>query len=88
MKFVVYSKDDCPWCTQAKQLLSRYGYVFDEYKLNVDYTREELSELLPEGTRLTVPQVFVDGHRIGGYEDLLEYFTMPFFTMKEVQHDS
>jgi glutaredoxin len=46
---------------------------YEEKKLGVDFTREELKALLPEHLPLTVPQIFVYNKRIGGYEDLVEY---------------
>jgi peroxiredoxin len=72
--YVVYTKDACPWCVKAKQLLLDCGLEYKELKLGIDYDREELRKLVPEDIiRLTVPQVFVYNTRIGGYEDLVKY---------------
>jgi glutaredoxin len=49
------------------------GVKYQEFKLGIDYTREELKALLPENLPLTAPQVFIYNKRIGGYEDLAEY---------------
>lgn len=73
MKIVVYSKPNCPWCVKAKELMNKLHMSYDEKVLDVDYTRDELRELVSEHLPLTVPQVFIDGHRIGGYEDFAEW---------------
>jgi glutaredoxin len=46
---------------------------YDEKILDVDYTRDELKQLVPENLPLTVPQIFVYNNRIGGYEDFAEW---------------
>ncbi len=73
MKIKLYSKDDCPWCVKAKELMNRLHLEYVEFKLGKDFTREELRELVPENLPLTVPQIFVYNKRIGGYEDFAEY---------------
>ena len=72
--FKIYTKDDCPWCDLAKDLLKRKGHNFKELKLGIDFTREELASILPAKLKLTVPQVFLNDTRIGGYENLKDYF--------------
>lgn len=71
--YKMYSKDDCPWCVKAKDLLNNVGVEFKELKLGVDYQKEDLRELLGDNLPLTVPQVYINDKRIGGYEDLAEY---------------
>lgn len=71
--YKMYSKDDCPWCVKAKDLLNNVGVEFKELKLGVDYQKEDLRELLGDNLPLTVPQVYINNKRIGGYEDLAEY---------------
>jgi glutaredoxin len=71
--YKMYTKDNCPWCVKAKQLLNSCGVQYKELKLGVDYQREDLQALLPKSLPLTVPQVFVYNKRVGGYEDLAEY---------------
>lgn len=73
MHIVIYSKPNCPWCVKAKELMNRLGIKYDEKILEQDYTRDYLRLLVPENLPLTVPQIFVDGHRIGGYEDFAEW---------------
>ena len=73
MKIKLYSKDNCPWCVKAKELMNKLHLEYVEFKLGKDFTREELRELVPENLPLTVPQIFVYNKRIGGYEDFAEY---------------
>lgn len=69
-KITLYSKPDCPWCVKAKQLLNELGFEYTELVLGEHYTKDDLKAKLPFVIRLTVPQVFIDGDHIGGYEDL------------------
>ena len=72
--YKLYSKDNCSWCVKTKDLMNSLNLKYTELKLGVDYTREELRELLGEHLPLTVPQIYVyNNKRIGGYEDFAEY---------------
>ena len=73
MNITIYSKPNCSWCVKAKELMNKLHLKYDEKKLNEDYQREYLRALVPENLPLTVPQVFVDGNRVGGYEDFAEW---------------
>lgn len=74
MKIEIYSRPNCSWCVKAKEIMNSLGLSYTEKVLNVDYTKEELVKLVSQPhVPLTVPQIFVDGRRIGGYEDLCEY---------------
>ena len=68
MKAIVWSKDQCPYCVQAKALLESRGIEFEERKIGDGFTREELLEAVP--TARTVPQIFLDGELIGGFNEL------------------
>lgn len=74
-KFLVYSMDGCPYCVKAIELLTSMSIPFTVYKLNVHYTKETLREKcgMSPVDRLTVPQVFYNDKRIGGYDDLCKY---------------
>ena len=47
MKAVLWSKYQCPYCDQAKALLTRHGIEFEEKKIGDGYTKEELLEAEP-----------------------------------------
>ena len=71
MKAIVWSKDQCPYCDQAKRLLTSRGIAYEERNINHGYTREQLLESVP-GAR-TVPQIFLDDQLIGGFTDLQKH---------------
>jgi len=68
MKAIVWSKYHCPYCDQAKALLTSKGIQFEEKKIGDGYTKEELLEAVPNAR--TVPQIFLDGELIGGFNEL------------------
>lgn len=68
MKAVVWSKDNCPYCVQAKNLLQLKGIEFEEKKIGDGYTKEDLLEAVP--TARAVPQIFLDEVLIGGFSEL------------------
>jgi len=68
MKAVVWSKDACPFCVQAKALLEARGIEFEERNVSKDWTREQLLEAVPDAR--TLPQIFLDQQYIGGFNDL------------------
>lgn len=68
MKAIVWSKDNCAFCDQAKALLEQRGIEFEEKKIGHGYTREQLLESVPNAR--TVPQIFLDEEHIGGFAEL------------------
>lgn len=71
-KVVVYTTDYCPYCRAAKDHLRSKKIAFQEIDVTHDDTmREKLVEMTG---RPTVPQIFVDGKSIGGYEDLVRLY--------------
>jgi glutaredoxin-related protein len=73
MKAIVWSKYHCPYCDQAKALLSSKGIEFEEKKIGDGYTKEELLEAVPNAR--TVPQIFLDGELVGGFTELRQKLT-------------
>jgi glutaredoxin len=68
---VVWSKNACPFCDQAKNLLKLKGIEFEERNINKDWTREQLLEAVP--TARTLPQIFLDDQLIGGFTELRKH---------------
>ena len=64
----VYSTDYCAWCARAKDLLKKRNVPFEE--VDVTHDDEKRAWLTKETGMRTVPQVFIDGHSIGGYDEL------------------
>ena len=74
-KFIVYSKENCNFCTVAKQLLKKKGLDFEEKVLDTDYTREDAIELTQkQPSEITFPIIVIDGEYIGGAKELHAYF--------------
>lgn len=80
MKAEIWTKDMCPYCVKAKQILQDLNIPYDEYKISLGMgedkpaanqyfvTRAQLLEKLP--TARTVPQIWMDGRHVGGCDDL------------------
>lgn len=64
----IYTTASCPFCVRAKRLLDARGIPYDE--VNVGRDAALRAELVRRTGRRTVPQIFVDGQPIGGYEEL------------------
>ena len=78
----VYSKEDCPYCVQAKNLLKLKGIEFEEVR--VDLVPEAREFIVSEGHR-TVPQIYQDGKLLvaGGYQGLARQSQEFFEQLKE-----
>jgi len=63
----------CPYGLRSKDLLERKGYKLDDNKLQ---DRHETEAFKKQHNVKTTPQTFIEGERIGGYDDLREYFNM------------
>ena len=64
----VYTTRNCPYCVRAKRLLETRGVPYAEMDVSDD---DELrADLVRRTGRRTVPQIFIDGRAIGGYEEL------------------
>jgi len=66
-KVVIYTTNYCPYCTGAKSLLRAKKVEFEEIDVTGDPARRAEMEKLSR--RRTVPQIFIDGEPIGGYDD-------------------
>ncbi|MBI3013587.1 MAG: thioredoxin-disulfide reductase [Candidatus Tectomicrobia bacterium] len=65
----IYTKKECPYCQKAKELLREKGQEYTE--INVEESPERLQEMLARSKgRKTVPEIFIDGELIGGFDDL------------------
>jgi glutaredoxin len=73
MKAIIWSKYQCPYCDQAKALLTSKGIAFEEKKIGDGYTKEDLLEAIP--TARAVPQIFLDEELIGGFNELKNHLS-------------
>jgi glutaredoxin len=70
---IVWSKDQCPYCDQAKALLKSRGIEYEERNVSLDWTREQLLEAVPNAR--TLPQIFLDEELVGGFTELRKKLT-------------
>jgi glutaredoxin len=68
---MVMDQHVCPYGLKAKDLLQRQGYAVEDRWLT---TREETDAFKARHDVRTTPQTFIDGERIGGYDDLRRFF--------------
>jgi glutaredoxin 3 len=73
MKAIIWSKNNCPYCVKAKVELTSRGITYEERILGIDWTKEQFLEMVPNAR--TVPQIFLDGTYVGGYNQLMSYQT-------------
>lgn len=66
----------CVWCERAKELLNIYGFDFYEKDINTDENYR--NDFILRGHK-TVPQVYIEGELIGGYEVTKKYLREKFF---------
>ncbi len=64
----IFTSPNCGYCERAKALLRAKGLTFAELDIANESRRQTLLERLPRVR--AVPQIFIDGGHIGGYEDL------------------
>jgi glutaredoxin 3 len=68
-RVVVYVKRGCSFCAGAMELLEEKGVSFETVQVD---GRSELRRWLEEASRRhTVPQVFINGAPVGGFEELM-----------------
>jgi len=73
MKAIVWSKDQCPYCVQAKALLESKGIEYEERNINNGWDKEDLLAAVP--TARTLPQIFLDQELVGGFTELKQRLT-------------
>ncbi|MAZ40318.1 MAG: glutaredoxin 3 [Legionellales bacterium] len=67
-KVLIYSTKVCPYCVRAKSLLDAKGVSYDEILIDTDDAAR--AEMMEKSGRRTVPQIFIDGQSVGGFDDL------------------
>jgi glutaredoxin 3 len=66
----IYATGICGYCARARMLLDKKGVSYKE--IRVDQQPELWSEMTQRSGRNTVPQIFIDDHHVGGFDDLIE----------------
>ena len=67
-RVAVYTTKTCPFCVRAKRLLEARGITYEE--IDVGHDDGLRADLIRRTGRRTVPQIFIDGDPIGGFEEL------------------
>lgn len=66
---IMYTTAVCPYCINAERLLVSKG-VKEINKIRVDLQPELRVEMMQKTGRRTVPQIYINGQHIGGFDDL------------------
>lgn len=66
---IIYSTLTCPYCNNAKALLDSKGVKYQDIRVDNDPAKKEEMIMKSDGRR-TVPQIFIDGQHVGGFDDL------------------
>ena len=63
----IFTRKGCEYCDEAKALLKQNNVAFEEHVLNQDYS---IKTLVAVSGTTKVPQIFMNGERIGGADEL------------------
>ena len=67
----IYTRNGCAFCTKIKEVYKSKGWGFAEYKLDVNFTRQQFQTEFGQGA--TFPQVIIAGHKMGGCTETVKY---------------
>lgn len=65
---IMYATRFCPYCMRARRLLKNKGIEFEE--IRVGSGNSLWREMEEKSGRNTVPQIFINGESVGGYDDI------------------
>lgn len=66
---IMYCTNVCPYCMRAEMLLKQRG-VTEIEKIYIDRDPAQRAVMMERTGRRTVPQIFIDDHHVGGFDDL------------------
>jgi len=69
-KVIMYSTRFCPYCMRARKLLKNKNIKYEEIKLGLGSGKRQ--EMEQKSGRTSVPQIFINGQAIGGYDDMAQ----------------
>ena len=67
-KVVIYGSEYCSYCMAARMLLRKKGVEFDDISVSQDPAM--LEEMQRKSGKRSVPQIFIDGNAVGGFDEL------------------
>ena len=65
----IYSTAICPYCVMAKNFLKSKGLAWTEVRIDTDPVERE--NMVAKTRRTSVPQIFIGGTHVGGYDDMM-----------------
>lgn len=68
-EIVIYTTAVCPYCVAAKNFLRSKGQSWTEVRVDLDPAERE--KMMARARRTSVPQIFIDGTHVGGYDDMI-----------------
>ncbi|QSL94978.1 glutaredoxin 3 [Ectopseudomonas toyotomiensis] len=86
MNATLYTTSGCPYCIQAKALLSRRGVNVTE--IDVGASPDQRAALIARTGRRTVPQIYIEGNHVGGFDDLVAFDRIGGLRTADTQSDS
>lgn len=78
--YKVYGTSTCPWCDRVKALLTQCNKEFEYIQLEANL---EAQKMFKDMRLTTVPQVFLDGKLIGGFEAVKQSLEYPKSTLED-----
>ena len=83
MNIRIVTKKDCPFCVMAKNWFKEHGFEYEEQLMEKEEERlafyqtlNDMEETIGKNARTrrinSVPQIFIDDERIGGYDNLMK----------------
>ncbi len=66
---IIYSTAVCPYCVAAKNFLKSRGANYSEVRIDTDPVAR--AEMMEKTKRSSVPQIFINGTHVGGYDDMV-----------------
>ncbi|MBP6534883.1 MAG: glutaredoxin 3 [Arenimonas sp.] len=66
---LIYSSAICPYCLAAKNFLKSKGLAYREVRIDLDAVARK--DMMDKAKRSSVPQIFVNGVHVGGFDDMV-----------------
>ena len=66
---LMYTTAVCPYCVAAKNFMKSRGMVWEEIRVDTDI--EARRAIIDRARRTSVPQIFINGEHVGGYDELV-----------------
>ena len=70
LEVTIYTTVSCPYCVQAKRLLTHKGIAYKEIDVTADGALRQ--SMIEASGRRTVPQIFIGEQSIGGFDELYD----------------